>query len=146
MTALNFDAYQFRFKNADGRVSIFCETRRKFVVLTPEEWVRQHVVKYLLETKKYPKSLVNVEKLLKINGISKRYDAVVFNPDGSIFLLVECKAPEVAISQSVFDQIARYNLKMKAQYLMVTNGLVHYFCKLDYEQKRYVFLKEIPSR
>ncbi|NUY82304.1 type I restriction enzyme HsdR N-terminal domain-containing protein [Flavobacterium sp. MAH-1] len=144
MLALNFNPYSFRFRNTDGRVSIFCETRRKFVVLTPEEWVRQHVVQFLLQDKKYPKSLINVEKLLKVNGLSKRYDAVVFNPDGSIFLLVECKAPEVTINQQTFDQIARYNIEMNARYLMVTNGLSHYFCSMDYEKKRYIFLKEIP--
>lgn len=146
MLALNFNSYTFRFKNAEERVQIFCDTRRKFVVLTPEEWVRQHVVQFLLIDKKYPKSLVNVEKLLKVNGIPKRYDAVVFNPDGSIFLLVECKAPEISITQNVFDQIARYNLELKAQYLMVTNGLAHYFCKMDYDNKKYIFLKEIPAR
>lgn len=146
MLALNFNPYPFRFRNSDGRVSIFCETRRKFVVLTPEEWVRQHVVQFLLNDKKYPKSLINVEKLLKVNGLSKRYDAVVFNPDGSIFLLVECKAPEVTINQQTFDQIARYNIEMNARYLMVTNGLSHYFCSMDYENKRYIFLKEIPSQ
>jgi len=146
MLALNFNTYTFRFKNDADRVQIFCDTRRKFVVLTPEEWVRQHVIQFLVRDKKYPKSLVNVEKILRINGISKRYDAVVFNPDGSIFLLVECKAPEVAISQHVFDQIARYNLEMKAQYLMVTNGLAHYFCRMDYENQKYIFLKEIPGR
>jgi len=146
MLELNFNRYAFRFKNTGERVQIYCETRKKFVVLTPEEWVRQHVVHFLLLDKKYPKSLVNVEKVLKVNGLSKRYDAVVFNPEGSIFLLVECKAPEVAITQHVFDQIARYNLKMDAQYLMVTNGLTHYFCRMDYESKKYIFLKDIPDR
>ncbi|RZJ68186.1 MAG: type I restriction enzyme HsdR N-terminal domain-containing protein [Flavobacterium sp.] len=146
MQSLNFNAYDFRFKNTDGKVSIFCETRRKFVVCTPEEWVRQHVVQFLLHDRKYPKSLVNVEKLLKINGLTKRYDAVVFNSDGSIFLLVECKAPEIKIDQTTFDQIARYNLSMRSQYLMVTNGRNHYFCSMDYENERYVFLPEIPSR
>lgn len=116
------------------------------MVLTPEEWVRQHAVQFLLNDRKYPKSLVNVEKLLKVNGLSKRYDAVVFNPDGTIFLLVECKAPQIRIDQSTFDQIARYNLSMQSEFLMVTNGLNHYFCRMDYENQRYVFLTEIPAR
>lgn len=146
MQPLNFDTYPFRFRNTGGKVAIFCETRRKFVVLTPEEWVRQHAVQFLLNDRKYPKSLVNVEKLLKVNGLSKRYDAVVFNPDGSIFLLVECKAPQIRIDQSTFDQIARYNLSMRSEFLMVTNGLNHYFCRMDYENQRYVFLTEIPAR
>ena len=146
MQKLNFPAYNFRFKNSENKVAIFDEIRKKFVILTPEEWVRQHVVQYLLLDKKYPKSLVNVEKVLKINGLTKRYDVVVFNSDGSIFLLVECKAPEVKISQNTFDQIARYNLTMKAQYLMVTNGQNHYFCQMDFEKEHYLFLKELPER
>jgi hypothetical protein len=126
-------------------VAIFDEIRKKFVVLTPEEWVRQHVVQYLLVEKKYPKSLINVEKLVKVNGLNKRYDIVVFQPNGEIFLLIECKAPEVPISQQTFDQIARYNLKLNAQFLMVTNGLNHYFCQMDFENEQYVFLKEAPE-
>jgi predicted type IV restriction endonuclease len=120
---LNFPNYSFRFKNSENKMAIFDEIRKKFVVLTPEEWVRQHVVQYLLLEKKYPKSLINVEKLVKVNGLNKRYDIVVFQPNGEIFLLIECKAPEVPISQQTFDQIARYNLQLNAQFLMVTNGL-----------------------
>lgn len=118
---------------------------KKFILLTPEEWVRQHVVQFLLQDKKYPKSYINVEKLIKINDLSKRYDGVVFQPNGEIFLLIECKAPEVPISQQTFDQIARYNLVLKAKYLMVTNGLNHYFCQMDFENEKYVFLKELPE-
>lgn len=146
MQKLNFQAYQFRFKNSENKVAIFDEIRKKFVVLTPEEWVRQHVVQYLLLEKNYPKSYINVEKILKLNGLTKRYDVVVFHPDGSIMLLVECKAPEVKITQNTFDQIARYNLTLKAEYLMVTNGQNHYFCQMDFEQEKYHFLKELPTR
>ena len=145
MQPLNFPSYAFRFKNSENKVAVFDEIRKKFVSLTPEEWVRQHVVQFLLQQKKYPKSLINVEKLLKVNGLAKRYDGVVFNSDGSIFLLVECKAPGVRISQAVFDQIARYNLTMKARYLMVTNGLNHYFCQMDFEQEKYIFLQDLPD-
>ena len=109
MNKLNFPSYSFRFKNSENKVAIFDEIRKKFVVLTPEEWVRQHTIFYLMEECNYPKSLINVEKQVKINGMSKRYDIVVFNSDGSIFLIVECKQPDVAISQNAFDQIARYN-------------------------------------
>lgn len=144
MQKLNFPEYSFRFKNSENKVLIFDEIRKKFVALTPEEWVRQHVVKFLLDEKKYPKSYINVEKNIKINGLTKRYDIVVFNPDGSIFLLVECKAPEVSITQNVFNQIARYNLKLNAQYLMLTNGLNNYFCQMDFENEKYIFLKEVP--
>ena len=142
---MNFPTYSFRFKNSENKVSIFDEIRKKFILLTPEEWVRQHVVQFLLQDKKYPKSYINVEKLIKINDLSKRYDGVVFQPNGEIFLLIECKAPEVQISQQTFDQIARYNLVLKAKYLMVTNGLNHYFCRMDFENEKYVFLKELPE-
>ncbi|MCA1965859.1 MAG: type I restriction enzyme HsdR N-terminal domain-containing protein [Flavobacterium sp.] len=145
MQKLNFPTYSFRFKNSENKVSIFDEIRKKFILLSPEEWVRQHVVQFLLQDKKYPKSYINVEKLIKINDLSKRYDGVVFQPNGEIFLLIECKAPEVSISQQTFDQIARYNLVLKAKYLMVTNGLNHYFCQMDFENEKYVFLKELPE-
>ena len=145
MQKLKFQLYDFRFKNSENKASIFDEIRKKFIVLTPEEWVRQHVVQFLLEEKKYPKSLINVEKVLKVNGLRKRYDVVVFNPDGSIFILIECKAPQIKIAQATFDQIARYNMTMKAQFLMVTNGLNHYFCQMDYENEKYEFLKELPD-
>jgi type I site-specific restriction endonuclease len=144
MQQLHFPNYQFRFKNSENKVSIFDEIRKKFIILTPEEWVRQHVVRFLLEEKKYPKSLINVEKVLKVNGLRKRYDVVVYNPDGSIFVLVECKAPKIKISQATFDQIARYNMTLKSTFLMVTNGLNHYFCQMDFENEKYVFLKELP--
>jgi type I site-specific restriction endonuclease len=145
MQQLNFPTYSFRFKNSENKVSIFDEIRKKFILLTPEEWVRVHVVRFLIEEKKYPKSYINVEKVVKINGMNKRYDIVVFNKDGSIFLLIECKAPEVSINQKTFDQIARYNKMLNANYLMVTNGLNHYFCEMDFEKEHYHFLKELPD-
>ena len=145
MKKLNFPTYSFRFRNSENKVAIFDEIRKKFILLTPEEWVRQHTLHYLLQDNKYPKSYINVEKLIKINTLNKRYDIVVFQPNGSIFLLIECKAPEVAITQKTFDQIARYNLALKAKYLMVTNGLNHYFCQMDFENKKYIFLSELPQ-
>lgn len=145
MQLLNFPTYTFRFKNSENNVSIFDKIRKKFILLTPEEWVRQHVVEFLLIEKKYPKSLINVEKKVNVNGMNKRYDIVVFNSDGTIFLLIECKAPEINVDQKTFDQIARYNLILNAQYLMVTNGLNHYFCEMDFENEKYSFLKELPE-
>ena len=145
MQNLNFPNYSFRFKNSENKVSIFDVIRKKFIILTPEEWVRQHVVQFLLGEKRYPKSLINVEKVLMVNGLRKRYDVVVFNPNGTIFVLIECKAPEVKISQAVFDQIARYNMTLEADFLMVTNGLNHYFCKMDFENEKYQFLRELPG-
>lgn len=145
MIRLNFPTYSFRFKNSENKISIFDEIRKKFIILTPEEWVRQHVLKYLMEEKKYSKSYINVEKLIKINDLSKRYDVVVFQPNGKIFLLIECKAPEVQITQQTFDQIARYNLVLNAQYLMVTNGINHFYCQMDFEKEQYTFLRELPD-
>ena len=145
MQKLHFSEFAFRFKSSENKISIFDEIRKKFVVLTPEEWVRQHVVQFLLLEKHYPKSWINVEKKLTLHQTTKRYDVVVYKPDGSIFLVVECKAPSVAIKQATFDQIARYNLSLQATYLMVTNGLNHYYCLLDYEAEKYHFLNELPD-
>ncbi len=145
MQKLNFPEYSFRFKNSENKHAVFDAIRKKFVVLTPEEWVRQHVVQHLILDKKYPKSYINVEKKLEINGLTKRYDIAVYQPNGSIFLLVECKAPNITISQNTFDQIARYNLTLNAHYLMVTNGLNHYFCQLDLVNQTYLFLPELPD-
>ncbi len=146
MVKLDFPEYSFRFKNSKNKTLVFDEIRKKFVTLTPEEWVRLHVVQYLQQEKNYSKSLINVEKQLKLNDTLKRYDVVVFNNDGSIFLIVECKAPTIPITQITFDQIARYNLSLQAEYLMVTNGLEHYFCQMDLENKRYIFLRDLPAR
>jgi hypothetical protein len=144
MQQLNFPSYNFRFKNSENKVSIFDDIRKKFIILTPEEWVRQNIVQFLLQEKKYPKSYINVEKLIKVNDLNKRYDIVVFKPNGELFLLIECKSPDVKITQETFDQIARYNLKLNAQFLMVTNGLNHYFCQMDFEKETYIFLEELP--
>ena len=145
MQKLQFPSYSFRFKNSENKIAIFDEIRKKFILLIPEEWVRQHVVQYLIQDKNYPKSYINIEKLIKVNELNKRYDIVVYQPNGELFLLIECKAPEVKISQQTFDQIARYNLVLNAKYLMVSNGLNHYFCKIDFENEKYVFLEELPN-
>lgn len=146
MQQLNFPEYSFRFKNSENKPLIFDEIRKKFVVLTPEEWVRQNTIQFLLQEKGYSKNLINVEKQLTLNNTSKRYDIVVFNSDGSVFLIIECKAPSITISQNTFDQIARYNLKLNASYLMVTNGLEHYFCQMDFENQNYLFLRDLPDK
>lgn len=145
MQVLNFPTYNFRFKNSENKIYIFDVVRKKFVILQPEEWVRQHVVHYLLEEKKYPLSLINVEKQLKVNGLVKRYDIIIFKPDGRISILIECKAPDIHISQVTFDQIAQYNIQLQADYLMVTNGQQHFYCKMDFDQEKYSFLKDIPD-
>lgn len=115
------------------------------MVLTPEEWVRQHYVQYLIKEKKYPTSLIALEKQLTINNRIKRTDILVFNKEGNPDIIVECKAPQIKITQATFDQIARYNLKLRANFLIVTNGLEHFYCKMDFENETYIFLKEIPD-
>lgn len=124
---------------------IFDKLRKKYMVLTPEEWVRQHFVHFLIDEKKYPISLIAIEKQLTVNNLKKRSDILVFNSDGHPEIIVECKAPSIKITQDTFDQIARYNLKLKATFLVVTNGLEHFYCKMDLENETYIFLKEIPD-
>ena len=145
MQSLNFPVYDFRFKNSENKVHIFDTIRKKFVVLQPEEWVRQNVVQFLIHEKKYPKSLINVEKQLKVNTLKKRYDIVIFDSLGKITLLVECKSPKITMNQETFDQIAKYNMQLKAEFLMVTNGLQHFYCKMDFSKEKYTFLEQIPD-
>ncbi|NOR27372.1 MAG: restriction endonuclease subunit R [Lutibacter sp.] len=145
MHPLNLPTYKFKIKSNENKYFIFDIVRKKYVSLTPEEWVRQHIVRYLVEEKKYPISLITIEKKLTINKLTKRTDIVVFNTDGLPHIIVECKAASVNINQDAFDQIARYNLKLKANYLFVSNGLNHYYCKMDIENETYIFLETIPK-
>lgn len=145
MQTLNFPKYTFRFKNRENKHYIFDAVRKKFVLLQPEEWVRQHVICFLISEKKYPLSLINVEKKIEVNGLTKRYDIIVFHPDGTVNLVVECKSPTIVINQKVFDQIAQYNRTLKSDFLMITNGMQHIYCKMDFEQEKYLFLEGIPS-
>ena len=143
--ALNFPKTTLKLTKVKDQFMVWCEIRRKKLILTPEEWVRQHVVQFLMQEKKYPKSLINVEKVLHVNGLRKRYDIVIFNPNGAIHALIECKAPHITISQATFDQIAQYNMTLQSQFLMVTNGLNHYYCTMDFENEKYEFLRSIPE-
>jgi hypothetical protein len=145
MQKLNLTTYNFKFKSSENKTLIFDKLRKKYMVLTPEEWVRQHFVCFLIEEKKYPVSLIAIEKQLTINNLKKRSDILVFNTDGKPEIIVECKAPSIKITQDAFDQIARYNLKLKAKYLIVTNGLEHFYCKMDFKKETYIFLKMIPD-
>lgn len=142
---LNLPKYEFRIKNKDNQPYIFDFIRKKYYFLTPEEWVRQHFVRFLVEEKQYPKGRIGVEIVVKLNGMSKRSDIVVYDASANPWLIVECKRPEVPITQDTFDQIARYNLQLNAKYLIVTNGLQHYCCQLDLEQQSYIFLEDIPA-
>ena len=131
MQPLNFKSYQFKLKSSENKPFIFDRIRKKYVVLTPEEWVRQHTVNYLIEELNYPLSRIAVERQLKVNKLTKRFDIVIFDTKGLPYILAECKAPKVAITQETFDQIARYNMRLNAPLLMLTNGLNHYFCTLN---------------
>ena len=142
---LNLPQYTFRIKDKLDKKLIFDGFRRRWVALTPEEWVRQNFVRYLTEEKHFPASLVAVERSLRMNQRDFRTDIILFSKLGNPLVVVECKAPEVKISQQVFDQIARYNLDLRVNYLIVTNGLVHYCCRFDQEQLSYTFLPEIPD-
>lgn len=129
----------------EGRIlKVFDPLRRKYVALTPEEYVRQHFTAWMTESLGYPGSLMNNEVSLKLNDTSRRCDTVVFRSDGSPAVIVEYKAPTVAITQSVFDQIARYNMALRSHYLIVSNGLRHFCCEMDYENETYRFLPYIP--
>lgn len=145
MTILNLPPCKFKIKSSENKRFIFDNLRKKYIVLTPEEWVRQHFVSYLRKEKNYPESIMSVEKQLTVNGLKKRTDILIFNKQGLPDIIVECKAPSVEITQSTFDQIARYNLKLNANYLIVTNGLSHFYCQIDHEKEAYTFLKDIPS-
>lgn len=142
---LNFQEFTFRLRKSVPKDEIFDPVRKKFVALTPEEWVRQHVIAFLIEQKNIPVSRIGVEKALKVNTLLKRFDAVVFSRNGNPLLLIECKAPGVEITESVFDQAARYNMQLNATYFMITNGIDHFTCKLDYTKKIYSFIPDIPD-
>lgn len=142
---LNLPSYSFRVKEQNSHRLIFDEFRKRWVKLTPEEWVRQNFARYLTEIKHFPASLLSVERSLRINQHDFRTDIVLFSKTGQPLVVVECKAPEVKISQQVFDQIARYNLALRVDYLVVTNGMMHYCCHFDQQNMTYSFLPEIPD-
>ncbi len=145
MERLNLPVYSFKIKSEKGRKLIYDESRRKYVPLTPEEWVRQNFIRYLVKEKGMPLSLIAVEPSMKINGIKKRCDILVFGRGGRPALIVECKSPSVKVSRETFEQIARYNIHIKVSYLVVTNGISHYCCRLDHDKGTCTFLESIPS-
>ena len=145
MLTLNLPGFEPKVTEKDGKRTIFDPVRRKYVALTPEEWVRQHFVNYLISFKNYPKELLDNEVLVKLNGMSKRCDTVAYNRFLAPLVIVEYKAPTVSITNAVFDQIARYNMVLHVEYLIVSNGLNHYCCKIDYNNQTYVFLNGIPG-
>lgn len=145
MLSLNLPTFAAKVKEKDGKHIIFDPVRRKFVALTPEEWVRQHFVNYLITNKGYPKELLANEVPLKLNGTSKRCDTVAYNRFLTPLMIVEYKAPHIEITSSVFDQIVRYNMVLHVRYLAVSNGISHFCCKINYENQTYSFLEGIPE-
>ena len=145
MLPLNLPSYPVKIQKRNGKNVIFDPLRQKYVALTPEEWVRQHFVHFLSDFKGYPKGLLANEIQLDLNGTKKRCDTVLFNRDLSAKMIVEYKAPNIEITQAVFDQITRYNMVLKVKYLIVSNGIKHYCCKIDYNTMKYTFLPDIPA-
>ncbi len=145
MIHLNLPQFKYKVKSEDGKFLIFDEIRKKYVALTPEESVRQHMLSFLVYEKKYPISLIAVESAIIVNKLLRRCDIVLYNNSGRPVMIVECKAPTIKISQDTFNQIAAYNLKLKVDLLVVSNGLQHYCCSMDYINSSWQFLKEIPD-
>ena len=144
MLALNLPSFPFKMQQRNGKNVIFDALRKKYVALTPEEWVRQHFIHFLTDFKGYPKGLLANEVQLDLNGTKKRCDTVLFDKELHARMIVEYKAPHIEITQAVFDQITRYNMVLKVNYLIVSNGISHYCCKIDYHTMSYTFLPGIP--
>lgn len=142
---LNLPNYNLKYKKTEKGILVFDILRKKYILMTPEEHVRQQFVHYLINEKKYPKGLLAVEKQLKIFKLIKRTDIILHDKKGNVNVIVECKAPKIQISQTTFDQIARYNMNFKAKILIVTNGINHYCCLPNYDNNTYNFLKDIPD-
>lgn len=145
MEQLNLPDYNFRIRNDEGKKMIFDLIRKKYVVLTPEEWVRQNFIQFLKTEKKYPETLMAVEKQVIVNGKQRRFDLLIYSRKGQPHLIAEFKAPSVKITQETFDQVVRYNMALRVDRVVVSNGLQHFVCEIDYTKNSYSFLKEIPE-
>jgi len=144
MSQLNFPDFDLKYKDIEGQRYIFDIIRKKFVVAGPEEIVRQYLIHFLIQDRLYPKSLINVEKKVQLGQLNRRTDLVVFNRAGNPLLIGECKAPNVPITQKAFEQIGQYNLALKVEWLLITNGLSHFCCKIDLENKSFKFVDDLP--
>lgn len=145
MQKLNFPEYEFSTRNVAKKTQIFDQTRKRYYVLTPEEWVRQHLVEFLVHELEFPRSLLEIEKSLTLNKMQKRADLLVRDKSGNPILLAECKAPDVKVTQKTFDQAGRYNMVFRVPYLLITNGVQHFCAQIDFNRNSYKFLREIPS-
>lgn len=141
--AMQFSDYELRIVHREGKDRIYDVIRKKYVVLTPEEWVRQHIIHWLIRDHKFPKALISVEKQLQLNGLLKRTDIVLYNHSGKPILIVECKAPDVPLSQAVADQAARYNLTLRVPWLWITNGSKHAICAIGPDSWKW--LEDLPA-
>jgi hypothetical protein len=144
MLKLNLPEFKYKIQSKNSKNYIFDIIRKKFVALTPEEYVRQNFIHFLIFEKNYPKEILGVEISIKINETDKRSDIILFGKNGNARLVVECKAPNININQKTFNQIAVYNINLKAEYLIVTNGITHFCCKFD-DVGNYIYLKDIPD-
>lgn len=144
MHQLNLPTYKHKLKHIDGEVYIFDRIRKKDIILTPEEWVRQNLIQYLIQDKGFPSGLISVEAGLKVNTLNRRYDALVYSRNGNANVLIECKAPEVNVNKKVFDQVLAYNLEICAPYLLVSNGIKHFFLGRG-NNETFSFLPTIPN-
>lgn len=145
MIKLNLPPFEIKLRGTQARPMIFDILRKKFIALTPEEWVRQHFIHFLVEHKGYPSALLANEIQLTVGDKVLRADSVLYSRELKPRMIIEYKAPHIPITQKVFDQISIYNMLLHVDYLVVSNGLQHYICKMDYESKKYVFLEDIPS-
>jgi type I site-specific restriction endonuclease len=144
MYKLNLPEFDYKLKKAEDKIWIFDGIRKKYIVLTPEEWVRQHFIHYLIHQKNYPKSLIKIEGGLTYNQLQKRTDIVVFNRQGNPWMIVECKSPAIALSPATLTQASTYNASLKAGFITVTNGMVHYCAHIDWTERATTLLEDIP--
>jgi len=145
MYQLNLPEYQFKIKKQNNRLFVFDSQRKRYVALTPEEWVRLHFVRFLIDEMNYPAALLAVEYQIEFNGMKKRCDAILFDNKAQAQLIIELKAPNIPITQAIFDQVAVYNAKLDVQFFMISNGIEHYCCRVDTKNTRYQFLPGIPK-
>jgi hypothetical protein len=145
MYSLNLPTYEAKIRKNSNGLEIFDPLRRKYIALTPEEWVRQHFINYLINYKNYPASLMANEAGIKLNSLTRRCDTVVYNNQLEPLMIIEYKESKVQITQNVFDQIVRYNTVLKVPYIVVSNGISHYCCRMNYEDQSFEYLTDIPE-
>ena len=145
MNNLNLPAFQYKIKHIENKAYIYDILRKKFIQITPEEWVRQHFVNYLIGYLSYPKQLIANEVSIRLNSTSKRCDTVIYSKTLQPQVIIEYKSPEIDLSQAVFDRALRYNMVLRVKYIILSNGIKHICCKIDYDNNKYIFLPDIPK-